>query len=410
MLKKITLVLLLIVFAKPAYNFYIANFGEEVDYEIIAVEPVANQKDVTVGTTSQLPQVEPSQVNTSQSSSVQSEAELAEAIYNHLSNFEEQFTIEYAGNTEGLDEMLTRATQKAAKRDPYIEGHLSNREVNFKFTKTKATININQTYLISAKQDAIVTANVKELISKLQATTMNDFEKIKYVNDYIVQNTSYSSETQTSAHSAYTALMEQKAVCQGYALLAQKMLTELGVESLYVVGEAGGVSHAWNLVKVNGAWYHLDSTWNDPLPDRGQGVRYQYFLTSDTQLKKDHSWIESDYPKASSEEYTYMHNIADSYEVGDYIYYSNAAKNDRLYRLHKASGQSESVGNVRVQYLTGDGDWLYFSNYSNGGYLTKIRLNGTEQTLLIKEHANNLFVEDGFLFFTTDSGDKKVEL
>ena len=64
-------------------------------------------------------------------------------------------------------------------------------------------------------------------------------------------------------------LKEHKGVCQGYALLALKMLRELGIETLYVVGEVNTGPHAWNLVKVDGEWYHLDTTWNDPVPDRG---------------------------------------------------------------------------------------------------------------------------------------------
>ena len=67
-----------------------------------------------------------------------------------------------------------------------------------------------------------------------------------------------------------------------------------------------GEGHAWNLVQLDGQWYHLDVTWNDPLPDRGNEVRYGYFLVSDTHLARDHTWIMADYPSATNEQYAAM--------------------------------------------------------------------------------------------------------
>ena len=80
------------------------------------------------------------------------------------------------------------------------------------------------------------------------------------------------------------------------------MFEALDIEAKYVVGNAGG-PHAWNLVKVDEQWYHLDITWNDPVPDQGERVHYQYFLISDEKLSNDHEWIKSDYPKTAVNDY-----------------------------------------------------------------------------------------------------------
>ena len=64
----------------------------------------------------------------------------------------------------------------------------------------------------------------------------------------------------------------------------------------------------------------------------------------------------------------------------------------------------------RALFIVGEGDWLYFSNYSNGAYLAKIRLDGTELTTLYKEQVENLFIEEDMLYFTTADGLKKTEL
>ena len=407
MLKRLTILVLCIVFAKPTYDLlspYVQSILPEMDVNTTAVSTLPVQTTSVIdGQTIQ------SEIKYPEA--IQSVETLADAIYYHLSQFETDFTIKYAGNTQNLSTIIEEASTLASRRDPFIEGHLSMREITYTYTRSSAKIDVSQQYLTTAEQAASVDATVDEILARNNAHSLSDFDKIKFVNDYIVQNTVYSTNTINSPHSAYTVLAEGKAVCQGYALLAQKMLTKLGIESLYVVGEADGIGHAWNLVKLNGNWYHIDTTWNDPAPDRGpNNVRFAYFLMSDRQLAKDHTWERSDYPQAVDEQYAYMHIIADRYEMGDYIYFSHEEDNNYLYKLHKLTKQVNKVADVRVQFLTGDGDWIYFSNYSNGGYLSKMHVSGSNESLLLREKVKNLFILDGFLYFSTDSGNQKLQI
>ncbi len=407
MLKRFTILVLFIILAKPTYEFlspYIQPLMQVMDVETTAISTLPVQTTSVVDG-----EMVQSEIN--YPSSVQSIETLADAMYYHFSQFENNFTIQYVGNTQTLSEIIEEASTLASKRDPFIEGHLSMREITYTYTRSSAKIDVKQQYLVTASQVASIDATVDEILARHNAHSLSDFDKIKFVNDYIVQNTVYSTDTTNSPHSAYTVLAEGKAVCQGYALLAQKMLVKLGIESLYVVGEAGGVGHAWNLVKLNGGWYHMDTTWNDPTPDRGpNNVRYAYFLMSDQKLAKDHTWERANYPQAVDEQYAYMHNVSDRYEIGDYIYFSHEQDNNYLYRLHKSTKQVDKVADVRVQYLTGDGDWLYFSNYSNGGYLSKMHVSGNDESLLVREKVRNLFILDGFLYFSTDNGNQKIQL
>ena len=59
------------------------------------------------------------------------------------------------------------------------------------------------------------------------------------------------------------------------------MLSEAGVSARYVFGTGHGENHLWNLVYLEGKWYHLDCTWNDPTPDTPSKVRYNYYNLSD---------------------------------------------------------------------------------------------------------------------------------
>lgn len=68
-------------------------------------------------------------------------------------------------------------------------------------------------------------------------------------------------------------------------------------------GKVSSGLHAWNMVKVKGKWYHLDTTWNDPIPNRPDEVQEDYLMVSDKTLSKDHSWIQSKYPKTAQNDY-----------------------------------------------------------------------------------------------------------
>lgn len=290
MFKKITFIIVLLIIAKPTYDFIVEQIDEN---QVEVIEPV-NMTSTKIDESEQIGDGElPTKIT--------SEQQLADAFYYYFSRFTTNFTIQYVGSTKNMDELLERATSEASKRNPFIDGHFSERNITYTYNKLSAKIDVSQTYLITYEQALQVEATVEQLIATQAAHLTSDYDKVKFVNDYIVQNTVYSEQTLASPHSAYTALAERKAVCQGYALLAQMMLTKLGVDAYYVVGEAGGIGHAWNLVNVNGAWYHLDTTWNDPLPDRGREVQYTYFLVSDQQLGKDHTWERANYPQAINE-------------------------------------------------------------------------------------------------------------
>lgn len=225
---------------------------------------------------------------------------LTDSFYAHFKNWETDFTIDYKGSTKNLEQMLEQATTEAAARDDYILGHLGAREIVYEYSAIKAKIGVSQQYLTNPQQELKVEAFVAKLAQSLPRETMSDYEVVRFVNDYIVRNTVYSENAIASPHSAYAVAIEGRGVCQGYALLAYKLLQALGIENRYITGEVASGGHAWNLVKVDGAWYHLDTTWNDPVPDRGQEVSYDYFLKGDAKMREDHYWEQEGYPTASN--------------------------------------------------------------------------------------------------------------
>lgn len=73
-------------------------------------------------------------------------------------------------------------------------------------------------------------------------------------------------------HTAYNALVKGKAVCQGYVSLFYRLILEYDIDSRMITGTSFGKKHAWNIVKLDGSWYHLDTTW------ASTADTYDYFL------------------------------------------------------------------------------------------------------------------------------------
>ncbi|KOY83837.1 DUF5050 domain-containing protein [Lysinibacillus macroides] len=332
--------------------------------------------------------------------------EMADAMYAYYSSFSPKFEIQYKGSTQRIEQIVEEAYNNAIKRDDYVYGHISKHTIRFEYGRNKATIFGEQSYLMTPEQASYVEMNAQEVIAKITDNSMTDVEKVRAVNDYIVANTVYTEHTNSSPHSAYTVLAERGGVCQGYALLAHTMLQKLGIETKYIVGYVGQEGHAWNLVKLDGEWYHLDTTWNDPVPDRKGAIRYQYFLVDDRTMAQDHTWIAEDYPRATSTLYSYYHDIDFPAQVGNQLFFSHIADDNKLYVLDMTTGETKRVTNSRAQYIVYSDGWLYFSNYSRGAYLTKIRPDGSDEQLLNREDTKDLFVQDGYLYFTTDEPKK----
>lgn len=108
---------------------------------------------------------------------------------------------------------------------------------------------------------------------------MTDFEKVMTVHDYMVLHYQYDY---TYSNYDITIMTTKTGVCMGYALAFMHLMNELGIECLYVSSEA--MNHAWNLVKLDGEWYHIDLTWDDPGTNYGQ-VSHKYALLSDYEIQ-----------------------------------------------------------------------------------------------------------------------------
>ena len=146
------------------------------------------------------------------------------------------------------------------------------------------------------EQDVKEQAVVDAAIASCVTDGMSNYEIAKALHDYLALNNEYdmryySGNVPAISYTAYGALVNRTSVCAGYALAYERLMDQVGIPCEYVTGMTTNGYHAWNIVQIDGEWYHVDVTWDDPTPDREGYVRYKYFLKSDKAMSRDHiSW------------------------------------------------------------------------------------------------------------------------
>lgn len=169
-----------------------------------------------------------------------------------------------------------------------------------------------------------VEKSVKDIVECEKVKTLkSDFEKVQWVYDYIKKTCSYvryaGSRAPSTFNNAWSALNEEQTLCHGYTLLAKAFFNEIGIENQVLGGkvfEKGSEKnfsekysyfyyemHAWNLVKVDGKWYHFDVTFGD---NSSEKEPYFYMLKGSDSFKDIRTWMSLEpLPEIESSDYIY---------------------------------------------------------------------------------------------------------
>lgn len=131
-------------------------------------------------------------------------------------------------------------------------------------------------------------AAIAEMLTAVNGT-MSEFERERILHDRLAAKVQYAESA--NAHNAYGALVEGIAVCEGYAEALQCLLHATGIQSLIALGSSinpgtgSPEGHAWNIVRIDGSYYHTDLTWND----QDGFLFHAYFNLTDAAITEDHT-------------------------------------------------------------------------------------------------------------------------
>lgn len=137
------------------------------------------------------------------------------------------------------------------------KNEVKNLKLSYKYFDSE-----NKTDLSAVKQmNQKMEQNANAILSGV-SSAMSEYDILLYLHDYLIENIAYDEGYEYS-HTAYGALVGERAVCDGYANALMYLLNRLGMESRIVYGsDENGIPHAWNIVRVEGEYYHVDLTWD----------------------------------------------------------------------------------------------------------------------------------------------------
>lgn len=329
--------------------------------------------------------------------------ELLAVLTMHMERLDKQFSLILNGHLpKPLHEILDDAFEQSHLYKAFYTQHCANRNYRYRsLSKNRIKVDFTLSYRMNRTDEKDMLAEMDAVLARITTPAMSTLERVVAVHDYIVRTYSYELHTKGSPFSVATFMKEKRGVCMAYALLFEKLMDVLNIPCYYVIGQADGEGdggHAWNMVEIDGAWYHVDVTWDDIGHAGNHEIRYRYFLLTDDQLAKNHQWDLDLYPPCTSERFKAMHNLYDACLVGDELIYPHP-KTAYLTAMSLNTLQTRKLADVCVQYCTFANGLVYFSNYSDGATLYTYAVEtkeltkcGADQVTAIHQTASELVV------------------
>ena len=156
----------------------------------------------------------------------------------------------------------------------------------------------------ASSEPLTVSAKVEQLVAQCKAAGVTgEYNTALWFHNWIINNANY--DYTYSHYSPDGVLLEGTGVCQSYALAYQLLLNAVGIQNTVI--SAPEMDHAWNLVRLEGEWCHIDCTWDDP--GTGGSENHNYFGMNDDLILRDHTWNRSAYTASTSlKNYYYLRN------------------------------------------------------------------------------------------------------
>ena len=185
-----------------------------------------------------------------------------------------------------------------------------------------------------------LTAKADEIINQIPPA-LDDYNKVLFVHDYIVNNTTYDTAGAESDENglygtAYGCLVQGKAICQGYSQAFQYLMKKIGIECGICTGDSYQGRHAWNYVNLNEKYYWIDVTWDDPVGEV-ETLSHTYCLIDDEHL------FRTRYNDDDLDFVPHCYSMDDNYYVrrGAYLAYYSDEEISKILNANAMTGYAE---------------------------------------------------------------------
>lgn len=256
----------------------------------------------------------------------------------------------------------------------------------------------------------------EEILEKVIQPDMTDLEKELALHDYLVLNATYDYENYIldtvpeESHQPYGVLVNKIAVCDGFARTMQILLNMVGIESEFAHGnsnsEKGWFGHAWNIVKIDGEYYHLDVTYNNIDKDSKKieydSISHTYFNISDKQISFDHRWEKIAYPLCNkdSDFFTRVSELqGDRIIDEDNAYFIDRENN--IIKINLADFSASNITRKKAERIVLFDGFIYYTNIFDGEAeaIYRLKTDGTGETKVYEGWSKCLKADDENLYF-----------
>lgn len=325
--------------------------------------------------------------------------------YDKLDNAEKEIYVYYANGVENIEEKIrvkikTVASSESLKEmarkaiEAYKHDYLETFYMGSQYSLS--IINLGQSKLLEISPEYLETdinsiktkqnEMNKEIgkVSELLTDKMSDYQKELIVHDYLVKNIEYPKYEDISLipqemHTSYNALVKKQAVCDGISKAFAIIMKSQNIDCILVIGNLEDSPHAWNIIKLDEDYYHVDVT-SDEIEFEGNnkvGTIHAYLNITDSEISKKHTISKNyNYPKCNSTEYNYYYLQNQTISKSENIDYKlrtinniNANENVLEIRVLKNENAAEQL----VQGLYNINFNNYRTNQNTSVAYTKIR-------------------------------------
>ncbi len=254
---------------------------------------------------------------------------------------------------------------------------------SYSINSSSVVTSISPKYLYTpdetAQRSAIFDASVRDIINGMPLN-LTDEQKLLYFHDELAIDCQYATDelnnggfySHPEIYNAYGALVNKRAVCQGYSLAYNYLASKMGIDASLVISNA--MNHAWSMVKLGSEYYHVDVTWDDPTYDILGRVTHNYFLKSDSYMLSDSSgsrhydWTFENAADDTTYDDSFWNNINSKiyYRNGKYYYCSNLASSGNCGKIMTYDGSNYEVLldlNCRW-YVSGNSGYFWSNTFS----------------------------------------------
>ena len=279
---------------------------------------------------------------------------MEEHYYQHMDKIQQ---IAYRSLLKGVQDLETEIQlpqmEKESLYQVFFQMRLDHPEVfwltgyKYKYYKDSPNLIFVPEYLFDKEKVREHQKAMKARVEKLvrPAKNLSDFEKEKYVHDFICENVRYDKLKKAYSHEIIGPLGQGVGVCEGIAKAVKVLLDALGVWCIIALcgnNPEKGIKyrHTWNIVKIDGIYYHLDVTFDNTLGKDQDEIRYDYFNLDDQHIFRDHEPLIAPAPACTDHDHFYYKEKKLSFTKQEDVYKRalQAAKKGKVLTFHWRGG------------------------------------------------------------------------